>query len=262
VLRQLDIEQLLTQVGEAQKSTFIVKDLEHRYVMVNEVFAQSLGLSPDQIIGKNDLQVGIPERMVLGDPETGFPGFWALDDAAIASGLEQSPAVAKVAYKEGFQHTAETSRMPLVDADGQVVGLLIQAIDVSDVVNLHESLARNVALVEQRDGQLLALDDALASLMTHKTVVSLQDNICQLLVRYTRGNSAYLWLVSETQDYIESVAGAGAALCMMKGRRRCLGQGLLGMAGFRSRLCSSVMQKTTRILRRIFLQEHKFTCLR
>ena len=80
------MQYLLQQIDGERPTNFLVKDLEHRFVLVNQGFADSLDLDQEQIIGKNDLEVGIPRYLDLGDPQTGSPGFWAVEDQAIASG--------------------------------------------------------------------------------------------------------------------------------------------------------------------------------
>src|SRR5205823_3215772 len=49
--------QILQAVMEATPDAIFVKDLEGRYVLVNEAAARFLGKSPDEIIGKHDLEL-------------------------------------------------------------------------------------------------------------------------------------------------------------------------------------------------------------
>src|SRR5207248_9492840 len=49
--------QILQAVMEATPAAIFVKDLEGRYVLVNEAAARFLGKSPDEIIGRNDLEL-------------------------------------------------------------------------------------------------------------------------------------------------------------------------------------------------------------
>ena len=71
---------LLEQIGSAQTTPLALKDLGYRFVYVNEAFANAIGQKSADLIGKNDLELGRPEKLVLGDPETGWIGLWPLDD--------------------------------------------------------------------------------------------------------------------------------------------------------------------------------------
>ena len=46
---------ILQAVIEATPDAIFVKDLEGRYVLINEAFARFLNRSPADIVGKNDL---------------------------------------------------------------------------------------------------------------------------------------------------------------------------------------------------------------
>src|SRR5438445_13658771 len=49
--------QILQAVMEATPDAIFVKDLEGRYVLINEAAARFLGKSPSEIIGRNDLEL-------------------------------------------------------------------------------------------------------------------------------------------------------------------------------------------------------------
>ncbi len=74
------------QVVDHLTDWVIIKDLEHRFLLVSDGFAKTVRLPKCEIIGRNDLEIGTDPRAVLGDSETGWSGFWALDDAVIESG--------------------------------------------------------------------------------------------------------------------------------------------------------------------------------
>ena len=65
MFRCFDTQHVLQQIADTQLTTFVVKDLEHRFLLVDQDLADTLGLSVEEMIGRHDLEVGIPERMVL-----------------------------------------------------------------------------------------------------------------------------------------------------------------------------------------------------
>ncbi|MCI0422879.1 MAG: PAS domain S-box protein, partial [Acidobacteria bacterium] len=72
-------QELLRTVVDATPDWIFVKDREHRFRMVNQAFAQALHFTPEDFIGKNDLEMGFPEDIVKGNPEKGIRGFWEDD---------------------------------------------------------------------------------------------------------------------------------------------------------------------------------------
>lgn len=125
----------------------IVKDLEHRFLVVSEDFAATVGLPRDKIIGKNDLEIGTDPVAVHGDPKTGWLGFWAQDDAVVKAG--------KVVYEDNQDWRAfslsrrykQTIRVPLRNASGDIFALLVIVSDITDRVQAERHLqSRNLML--------------------------------------------------------------------------------------------------------------------
>lgn len=224
---RFDQKSLLRQIAEAQATTFIVKDLEHRFLMVNQLFADAMQLDIEEIIGKTDLEIGVPEHMVLGDPDKGFPGFWALDDKAIASGNSQCNAEVDVSYRKGLQHDASTTRTPLINDANQVVALLVQSRDVSELRDLQNNLQESLNV---REDQLSVLNDLMAKMLTYQELDPLLQHIAEIMIQYTLAHDALLLMVSETQEYIQVVASAGSQSKRNIGQRRESGSGFAGLA--------------------------------
>ena len=125
----------------------IVKDLEHRFLLVSDDFAKTVGLPKEQIIGKNDLEIGTTETAVFGDSDTDWPGFWAQDDAVIEAGI---PAHEENKDWRAFslsRRYKRTTRVPLRNARGDIFALLVIAADITDRVQAeHHLQSRNMML--------------------------------------------------------------------------------------------------------------------
>ncbi|ASJ74709.1 putative signaling protein [Granulosicoccus antarcticus IMCC3135] len=219
---------MLQQIADAQLTTFVIKDLEHRFLLVDQALADSLGLSVEKMIGRHDLEVGIPERMVLGDSKLGFPGFWALDDEAVKAGCPLHEADSDLRKGSESMYSADTLRTPLRDKDGNITALLVQSRDVSDLIGLHQNLAENRATVELQDGHLSVLGDVLTSLMQNLDLDTLFDHIAETIVVHTRAQSAYIWMLNEAGCYMEAVAAVGPQKRACLGLQRPRGQGIAG----------------------------------
>src|SRR5262252_9551829 len=72
---------LLEAVIQATPDAIFVKDIAGRYVLVNDAFARFIGKSPQQIIGRHDLE--------LYDPETA-QRFIDSDQKVLSTGVAQA----------------------------------------------------------------------------------------------------------------------------------------------------------------------------
>jgi PAS domain-containing protein len=52
-----------------------VKDQNYRYLLVNNTVASSMGTTIEEMIGKDDLEIGIPEEIIFGNPDKKIRGF-------------------------------------------------------------------------------------------------------------------------------------------------------------------------------------------
>jgi PAS domain S-box-containing protein len=122
---------MLRTVIDATPDWIFIKDLQHRYQLVNQGYANDLQLDPADFVGKNDLELGFPEEIVKGNPDKGIRGFWQHDLDVIDSGqpifVASEPAVI-----DGQLHYQSTIKVPLRDAEGQVWGVLGFVRDITE----------------------------------------------------------------------------------------------------------------------------------
>lgn len=125
--------------GEARLRTIIdstpdwifIKDEQHRYQMVNESYARARGLPLEDVLGKNDLELGQPAELVTGDPAKGIRGYWADDREVMDTGemkiIPEEPGI--IAGEPVFLSTV---KVPLRDATGKVTGVLGYVRDITE----------------------------------------------------------------------------------------------------------------------------------
>lgn len=191
--------QLLHQVVDLLNDWVVIKDREHRYLEVSEPFAQSVGLPKDQIIGKNDLEVGIDSEVVLGNPRTGWSGTWAQDDHAMQSGeaatneeLDWRAFAVNRRYKR-------VARLPLRNYQGSIYALLIVTTDITDRVLAERNLqARNLMLRQVTQEKLNA------------------DKHRQIAEQAIRAKNKFL--VSASHDLRQPLHALGLFLAVLEGR--------------------------------------------
>lgn len=139
--------QLLHDVVDHLRDWVIIKDLDHRFLIVSDDFADTVGLPKAQIIGRNDLEIGTSREAVLGNPDTGWQGFWAQDDEVLESGVAACEENLEWrAFSVGRRHK-RTVRVPLRNAKGSIHALLVVVSDITDRVLAERNLqARNLML--------------------------------------------------------------------------------------------------------------------
>lgn len=215
---------LLEQLGSAQSTPMAVKDRDHRFVYVNEAFASKVGRTIEELLGKNDLELGRPENLVLGDPETGWLGLWGLDDQALNSGNDST----HVEIGNNDRVNFETHRTPLRNNDGEVVGLLVQLHDVGEVRELQRNVENNREALWVQKGEVTTLDKVIASLLSCRDNESLFHQLVDDIVSRTSADGAYLAKVHESHNFLEFVALSGIHKKVFAGIRLRPGEDLVG----------------------------------
>ncbi len=109
-----------------------IKDLDHRFLLASDAYAREAGLTINQIIGMNDLELGNSPREVFGDPATGWKGFWPQDDEVTNSGklsIEDNPNWTLYSDTPRYKRTL---RVPLKNERGEVYALLVCTQDITE----------------------------------------------------------------------------------------------------------------------------------
>lgn len=139
-------EALLRTVIDATPDWIFIKDQNHRFRWVNRSFADTVHLSPEACIGKNDIELGFPEEAVKGDLEKGIRGFWMEDREVMDTGM--SKVIAEVpAVINGQPVVHSAVRVPLRDEEDRVWGVLVFVHDITGLKRVQDELeqAKNVA---------------------------------------------------------------------------------------------------------------------
>jgi PAS domain S-box-containing protein len=140
-------EELLRTIINSTPDWIFIKDPNHRFLLINQACADSLRRTPQEIIGKDDLQVGFPAEYVTGDPARGIRGFWTDDDEVVKTGKvmyipeEQN-------FANGQLNTMSTVKVPLKDAQGSVWGVLGFVHNITPLKKVEESLRRKDQLLQ------------------------------------------------------------------------------------------------------------------
>ena len=120
---------ILEAVIQATPDAIFVKDLDGRYVLVNEAVARFIGKSPDQIIGRHDLE--------LYDRETA-ERFLEADQQVLASGRPQT--FDGLATGEAGTQAYLVTKGVYRDRDGKILGLYGISHDITELKKATQTL--------------------------------------------------------------------------------------------------------------------------
>ena len=140
-------EQLLRTVIDATPDWIFIKDSNHRFLMANKAYAGSLHLSPEQMTGKNDLDLGFSEAVVRGDLANGIRGFWPDDDEVIQTGKTKYIPEEMNVFNNKL-HYFSTTKVPLYDEKEKIWGLLGFSHNITELKNVEGSLRRKDQLLQ------------------------------------------------------------------------------------------------------------------
>ncbi|MEL7341400.1 MAG: PAS domain S-box protein, partial [Bacteroidota bacterium] len=114
---------LLRSIINATPDWIFVKNPQHQYLLTNEAYASAMGMQIEEMLGKNDLELGHPKDTVLGDEEKGIRGFWTDDNWVIEHKktkiIDEEPAVLG-----GEEQVLHTVKVPLLNEAEEVWGVL------------------------------------------------------------------------------------------------------------------------------------------
>jgi len=123
---------LLQGITEGTSDAIFVKDLQGRYVMVNSAGARNLGLSVQDVIGRNAIDLHGPEhgREIMERDSK-------IMQAGEAKTFEEQGAM------DGIARTYHSTKAPFRDASGKIVGLLGISRDITERKLAEEELRRS-----------------------------------------------------------------------------------------------------------------------
>jgi PAS domain S-box-containing protein len=136
-------QEMLETVINATPDWIFIKDRDHRYQLTNRAYAESMKISPEEFIGKNDLELGFPEDIVKGNPDKGIRGFWP-DDLEVMESDQTKIIDVEPAEVDGQPVYLSTIKVPLRDSEGKVWAVLGYVRDITDREQLLTQMEQRV----------------------------------------------------------------------------------------------------------------------
>ncbi len=150
-------QQMLQMVMASIPQGVFWKDRELRFLGCNQVFADTVGYDPADIVGKTDVELGWTTL------DAGNYRNW--DELVIESAKPRFEIHEPIHRADGEIRWLETNKVPLVDFHGEVVGLLGTFQDVTSRLRVQQQLSEALneldERVRERTGALSAANEAL-----------------------------------------------------------------------------------------------------
>ena len=118
-----DAEVILQTVMNYSNDWLVVKDLDNRFKYVSGKFCRAYNKSAEEIVGKDDLQLGTPPELVFGKPGAEWKGYWALDKEVTDSGIPLSSP--PLLLDEDLNMYESMDKVPLRNSNGDVFALMV-----------------------------------------------------------------------------------------------------------------------------------------
>jgi PAS domain S-box-containing protein len=189
------------------------KDRDYRFALVNAAVAREAhGRLPDDVVGKDEYDLGVPTYLIEGDPERGVRGWRADDRDVIEMGetLHNPQDLVKHA-DTGEERIYDTIKTPLRNHAGEIIGVLGYARDVSDRI-------KTEAEMRKRAVELQAVAEVSAAATSLLDLTELLERVSDLTRERFDLYHTHIYLVDEANSRLMLAAGSGEVGRMMVSR--------------------------------------------
>jgi len=154
-------KRLLLTVIDTTPDWIFAKDEKLRFVVVNKSFAQAMGLTPQQMIGKTIAQLGLTHLELFRS---------ATDDTTVLQGQALHFPERHIILGAKKLYIHDTFKLPLRDKTGHVFAVLEFSRDITERIKLEAKIATHqLNLLEERQATILklqAVDQAKSQFIT------------------------------------------------------------------------------------------------
>jgi PAS domain S-box-containing protein len=157
ILRRLQEEQQI--ILDSVPALIFYKDKENRFIRVNAALAETMGLSKEQLEGKSLFDIY---------PKEQAEAVWKDDEEVIASGKPKINIIESIDTGKG-RRWFETDKIPYHDAQGDIIGIIGFALDITErelAENaLRQSEARYRSIFQKSHATTLLIDPETAEIV-------------------------------------------------------------------------------------------------
>jgi PAS domain S-box-containing protein len=134
VVKRWKVERELKQyqsMVEYAHDVIFFKDLNGRYVIVNDKTAECFGLAREEVIGKDDFEL-------MPDPEEAAKNME--DDLEVFAAGKPKEITKRMTAVDGTPYWFQATKVPYFDADGKIIGLVGIARDITDQKHVQDQI--------------------------------------------------------------------------------------------------------------------------
>lgn len=149
-------QHILSELVNNIPDSIFIKDLKSRFILVNKSISQRFGFkSPDDLIGKTDFEIH-PKKLAHK--------YYSDEQEIISSGQARMNIVEQVIDKQKNIAWHSTSKLPLKDRNGEIIGIMGIGRDITQWVKNQKALRKSKLAAEKAD----QLKTAFLSNFTHE----------------------------------------------------------------------------------------------
>lgn len=216
--KELNENKFYTVVNQLPQRIFI-KDTSSIFVACNNTFAQDVGLRPEDIIGKTDLDFFPPELAER----------YRADDRLVMAERRQIAVEEPYVTPEGKKIWLSTYKAPVTDPDGNVQGVVVICNDITERKQMLEEM-------ERRNWTLRAISLSDKAVVYARTEQEMLEGVCKAITSESRYLLAWIgWAEADENRSVRVAACAGLARAYTDGltvtwSEGPFGNGPVGMA--------------------------------
>jgi PAS domain S-box-containing protein len=133
-------QKLLQSVIDAVPAIITVKDLDHRFLMINRQQADELGCSPEAAVGKR--RGDYPRRRMDAEIGQAFTRHQEeVEERVRETGLAEMLFTDRLIFEDKAEEHRLTSKIPLFDGNGDMNAIVTVAMDISELKKAQEEVA-------------------------------------------------------------------------------------------------------------------------
>lgn len=152
---------MLENVINSSPDLIFVKNTQLQTILCNNAYANAVGKRCEEMYGKTDIENGWDPELVLGNKEKGIRGFVQDDKEALSGSNVYNPN--EPANVNGETRIFDTRKLPLKNTNGEIIGLLGVARDITErnqaIDALQEANAEFTAILKAIPDLLFELDE-------------------------------------------------------------------------------------------------------
>ena len=132
----------LQTIFDSVPASIFYKDRENRFIKVNRVFAETMGMKKAELEGKSIFDIY---------PREEADSYWMDDKEVIASGRSKRNIIEPMDLKDGTTLWVKTDKIPYYDSRGNIVGVIGFTVDITERRKMEEEL-RELSLTDDLTG--------------------------------------------------------------------------------------------------------------